>query len=132
MTQSDGNTRFFRGVRTGLTVTTILLPLVFAAMLFTLVYIWCSYGNPRPDNWFRLELMSKIIENTLLPVIGIWLLACLARWFAGRKRAWLLAVPVVLVPVLLALSVVVVVQDYKLYMKGMDRVRDCEAVIIMC
>jgi hypothetical protein len=84
---------FSRRLHAGLRVMTIGLPLLVAGLLVTLFYIWCSYGNPRPDNWFRLELASTIIGDSLLLVA--------AQVFGG-------------------------------YMKGMQHVRDCEAVIIMC
>jgi hypothetical protein len=103
---------------------TIGLPLVIAGMLVTLLYISASYGNPRPDNWFRLELTSTIIGDSLLPLCGIWLLAVVGRIFAARGHRWPLVVPVLLL--------LVAAQAFRGYIQGMQHVRDCEAVIIMC
>ena len=117
-------TPYSRRLHAGLRVMTIGLPLLVAGLLVTLVSIWCSYGNPRPDNWFRLELASRIIVDSLLPLCGIWLLAVVGRIFAARGHRWPLVVPFLLLPV--------AVQAYGGYMKGIQHVRDCEAVIIMC
>jgi hypothetical protein len=119
-----GVTPFSRRLHAGLRVITIGLPLVVAGMLVTLLYVAASYGNPRPDNWFRLELLSRIISDSLLPLCGIWVLAVVGRIFAARGHRWPLVVPVLLLPV--------AVQAFGGYMKGMQHVRDCEAVIIMC
>jgi hypothetical protein len=119
-----GGTRFSRRLHAGLRVLVFGLPVVIAGMLVTLLYIWCSYGNPRPDNWFRLELLSRIIANSLLPLSGIWLLALLTRRFAVRGHRWPLVAPVLLL--------VLAVLESSAYMKGLQHVRDCEAVIILC
>jgi len=119
-----GGTRFSRRLHAGLGILVFGLPVAIAGMLVILMYIAASYGNPRPDNWFRLELLSKIIGNSLLPLIGIWLLALLTRRFAARGHRWPLVVPVLL----LVLAVV----EASAYMKGLQHVRDCEAVIILC
>ena len=117
-------TPYSRRVHAGLRVMTIGLPLLVAGLLVTWFYIATRYGNPRPDNWFRLELASRIIVDSLLPLCGIWLLAVVGRIFAARGHRWPLVVPFLLLPV--------AVQAYGGYMKGMQHVRDCEAVIIMC
>jgi hypothetical protein len=117
-------TQFSRRLHAGLRVITIGLPLVIAGMLVTLLYIAASYGNPRPDNWFRLELISKVIGASLLPLCGVWLLAVVGRIFAARGHRWPLVVPVLLL--------LVAVMGFRVYVNGLQHVRDCEAVIILC
>jgi hypothetical protein len=119
-----GVTPLSRRLHAGLKIMTIGLPLAIAGMLVTQIYIAASYGNPRPDNWFRLELLSRVINDSLLPVCGIWLLAVVGRIFAARGHRWPLVVPVLLL--------VVAVHAFGNYMKGMQHVRDCETFIIMC
>ena len=120
---TDGG-QFSRRLHAGLKALAFGLPVAIVGMLITLMYIAASYGNPRPDNWFRLELISNIIGNSLLPLCGIWLLAVAARRFAVRGHRWPLIVP--------GLLLVLVVLELGVYMKGLKHVRDCEAVIIMC
>ncbi|MFC5551267.1 hypothetical protein [Massilia aerilata] len=130
--QSTDTTQFPRGLRAGLTVITLALLLIILGLLFTWVYIACSYGNPRPVNWFRLELISEVIGSSLLPLAGIWLLALVTRSlasFVASRRAWLLLIPALAV---LPLLMLVGAKAYRIYVNGLDHVRDCEAVIILC
>jgi hypothetical protein len=124
MAQQTGGTRFSRCLRAILRVIAFVLPIVIVGMVVAVVYFSLKYGNPRPNYWFRVELALKIIKSSFLPLIGIWLLACLTLRFAPREHVWPLVVPV--------LFVLLIAYEGDILMRGIERLRDCEAAILMC
>lgn len=124
MAQQTGGTQFSRRLHAVLSAMAFALPIVIVGMLVAWLYIASRYGNSRPDNWFRLALFAEMIETSLLPLMGICLLAGLTRRFAARGHAWPLVVPVLLL--------LLIVLECGVYLRGLERVRACEAVIILC
>jgi hypothetical protein len=124
MAQQSGSTLFSRCLHAILRAIAFVLPIVILGMVVAVVYFSLKYGNPRPNYWFRVELLLKIIESSFLPLIGIWLLNCLTLKFAAREHAWPLVVPILLV--------LLIVCEGDILIRGLETLRDCEAAILMC